>query len=253
MSDLAPLAGEAKAHWLQQLSPVCRLLAVLLFSLSVVALNTSILQVIAFCSAMCLAFSSGLPIKVLLKRLLPIELFLILVVVFLPFTMKGEHAGYLFGLFAMSDVGLDRAIEILLRANTLILVSLVLLATLQPEEIGYALHKLAVPQKLVQLFLMTVRYVSVLSQEYQRLRTAMRARAFQPKSNLHTWKSLGWLMGMLLVRSIERSERVTEAMKCRGFNGQFRLMDHYDWQHRDTIFLMLSLSLSVILLILEFF
>jgi len=252
MSELAPLAGEATAHWLQKLSPVCRLLTVLFFSLSVVSLTTSLLQLAALGCSVLLVFFSGLSIKALLKRLLPIELFLLLVVVFLPFTMEGEHAGNLFGLFAMSDAGLERAIEILLRANTVVLASLVLLATLEPEEIGYALNKLSVPQKLVQLFLMTVRYVSVLSQEYHRLRTAMRARAFQPGSNLHTWRSLGWLMGMLLVRSIERSERVTEAMKCRGFDGHFRLMGHADWQLRDTIFLMLTLSLSAILLTLEY-
>jgi cobalt/nickel transport system permease protein len=30
---------------------------------------------------------------------------------------------------------------------------------------------------------------------------------------------------MLLVRSFERSERIRDAMRCRGFNGRFHLND----------------------------
>ena len=36
----------------------------------------------------------------------------------------------------------------------------------------------------------------------------LRVRGFKPGSNRHTWRSLGYLVGMLLVRSLERAERV---------------------------------------------
>ena len=52
---------------------------------------------------------------------------------------------------------------------------------------------------------------------------AMRARGFAPKLDLRTWRAYGNFTGMLLVRSMERAERVEESMRCRGFSGKFPL------------------------------
>ena len=57
----------------------------------------------------------------------------------------------------------------------------------------------------MRLFVMTVRYVSVIRMEAARLRTAMKARAFKPSTNRHTYTSYGNLIGMLLVRSLDRA------------------------------------------------
>jgi cobalt/nickel transport system permease protein len=62
----------------------------------------------------------------------------------------------------------------------------------------------------------------------------MRARAFVARADRHTWRSFGWLIGMLLVRSFERSERIVAAMKCRGFDGRFHLIDQFAWRPGDT-------------------
>ena len=65
---------------------------------------------------------------------------------------------------------------------------------------------------------------------------AMRARAFRPRADRRTWRALGWLLGMLMVRSFERAERVAGAMKCRGFDGTFHLMDDLRAGPRDALF-----------------
>ena len=65
--------------------------------------------------------------------------------------------------------------------------------------------------------LFMVRYFDVLGREYARLRAAMRVRCFRPAMNGHSYRMFGYLVGMLLVRSFDRSERVLAAMKCRGF------------------------------------
>jgi cobalt/nickel transport system permease protein len=41
---------------------------------------------------------------------------------------------------------------------------------------------------------------------------------------------------MLLVRTLERSERIAAAMKCRGFHGRFYLLDHFAMRRRDWVF-----------------
>ena len=56
----------------------------------------------------------------------------------------------------------------------------------------------------------------------------------------HTYSSFGNLLGMLLVRGYDRSERILAAMKCRGFQGRFYLLDHFCFQARDVIFCLVS-------------
>jgi cobalt/nickel transport system permease protein len=91
-----------------------------------------------------------------------------------------------------------------------------------------------------------VRYIGVLFDEHQRLRTAMKARAFVAGSNWHTWRSYGHLLGMLLVRSMERAQRISGAMRCRGFNGKFHLLTPVKWHRRDTAVLTLAVLLFLL-------
>ena len=54
--------------------------------------------------------------------------------------------------------------------------------------------------------------------------------------NFHTYGSYAFMLAMLLVRSLERSERIMAAMKCRGFRGTFWLLDHFVFTRRDAVF-----------------
>ncbi|MCX8955322.1 cobalt ECF transporter T component CbiQ, partial [Ruegeria sp. NA] len=46
----------------------------------------------------------------------------------------------------------------------------------------------------------------------------------------------GYLVGMMLVRAIERSERILDAMKCRGFSGRMLLLQDFALTRRDIVF-----------------
>ncbi len=124
---------------------------------------------------------------------------------------------------------------------------LALLGTLEPARLGHALARLGVPERLAHLLLLTVRQIQLVGDEYARLRQAMRARAFVPRSNRHTWHSFGWLMGMLLVRSLARSRRVLDAMRCRGFDGRLRLLDTLCWRPADSAALTATVALVAVL------
>ncbi|MBR7551292.1 cobalt ECF transporter T component CbiQ, partial [Mycobacterium tuberculosis] len=52
----------------------------------------------------------------------------------------------------------------------------------------------------------------------------LKARGFRPATSRHTLATLGLVVGTVLVRALERSERVAEAMRCRGFSGHFALL-----------------------------
>jgi cobalt/nickel transport system permease protein len=118
--------------------------------------------------------------------------------------------------------------------------------------LAHALHHLHLPEKLVHLMLFTVRYVEVLRREYGRLAAAMKARGFRPRMNRHTYRAYGYLVGMLLVRSLDRSERIVAAMKCRGFRGRFYLLDHFALARRDGWFAMVAAVVLVLLAAVEY-
>lgn len=177
-----------------------------------------------------------LPWRWWLRRLVPVNAFMLVLAAIVPWSTPGEPLFTLAG-WTYSSEGLYLALRVAVRANTVVLAMLVLLGTMELPTLGHALSHLRVPDKLVHLLLFTVRYVEILFAEYTRLRTAMRLRGFRPRCSRHTYRAFGYLIGMLLVRSIDRSERVLAAMRCRGFRGRFYLLDHFHFHRVDAWFL----------------
>lgn len=185
-----------------------------------------------------------------LKTLLVMDSFMLFMFVSLPFTMPGEALVTIFGL-PLSMEGFEKAALIAMKANAIMLMSLALLSTLKVTTFTQALHALHMPASLIHLLQFTIRYIDVLKQEYQTMRFAMRARGFTPHTSLHTYRSFGYLIGMMLVRSMERSERIMDAMKCRGFTGAFPVLRQFQYHKIDILFASLAIALFVMIILLE--
>jgi cobalt/nickel transport system permease protein len=110
---------------------------------------------------------------------------------------------------------------------TLVTLMLVLLATAPLDATLKAAHALRVPGLLVQLGLLSTRYVYLLADELGRLRIALRVRGYRNRATRHCYRTVGHVTGTLLVRGYERAERVGQAMRCRGFDGQFRALTEF--------------------------
>lgn len=154
------------------------------------------------------------------KQLLHLEGFLVLLFLTLPFTLPG-HAAFHVGPLVASEEGLSRALVLALKVTASVLLIMLLLGSVEPIRIGVALRGLHVPETLVRLFVNVARNVGLVRSELARLHDAMRMRGFRAGSNRHTWRSYGYLFGMLFVRAIDRAERVEEAMRLRGYSGRF--------------------------------
>lgn len=125
------------------------------------------------------------------------------------------------------------ALLIALRAAGMVLLLTALLSTLEPTALGHALRHLGFPEKLILMFLFTIRYAEVFHAESRRMQAAMALRCFHPRINRPTLHTLGVLVGMLLARSLDRSERIIAAMKCRAFDGRFHLFHHFTLTRHD--------------------
>jgi len=217
------------------LDPRARVGAVLAFAVAVVALHRIGTVALALVAAGVVAALLRLPPATALGRLAAAQASLALLLVTVPFSIPGEPLLRL-GPFVASDAGCLRAATIALKADAVLVAALALLGTLDASRVGHALHRLHAPASLVHLLLFTVRYLGRLEEEFTRLRNAMRARAFRPRTDRHTWRSLGQLAGMLLVRSAARAERVMQAMRCRGFTGRLHVLDDLRWRAADGVF-----------------
>ena len=65
------------------------------------------------------------------------------------------------------------------------------------------------------------------------LNKSLKIRGFHPGNNLHTYRTYAYLVGMLLVKSYERSERVRTAMLRRGFQGRFYDLKEFELTTND--------------------
>jgi cobalt/nickel transport system permease protein len=234
-----------------RLDPRVRLVAALLFLTVLAFLRTFPALAAALAAGFAIVVWARPPLRSTLRRLAEIEGFLVLLLVSLPLAMPGTPIFSLFGLSASWE-GVDRALTILVRVNAAVLVIAGLLSTMGTMRLAAAMAGIGVPASLAHLFQLTVRYIAVFNAEYMRLRRAMRARAFRAGSNRHSWRTLGNLLGMLLVRSMERAERVTWAMKCRGFSGRFPGFEHRPIGVADLAFMTIWIVALATLIALEF-
>lgn len=230
------------------LDPRMRLIMAGCFAIVVVALSSLWVLMAALALSFGLLAFSGLPPRKTLKRMAMMDSFIIFMIVMLPFTTPGDPMLSLWGLTASWD-GLWRALEICLTANAVILAVMTLVGTMEPVTMGHALFALRTPEKLVHLMMFTIRYIDVLREEYQRLRISMKLRGFRPGTNWHSYRSFGYLVGMMLVRAIERSERILAAMKCRGFTGRITLLEEFRLTRAD-LFFATGLGTALVVLII---
>ena len=113
--------------------------------------------------------------------------------------------------------GWETFASIALKSALTVAIALLLVATTGMEGIASALRQLRVPRVFVLQLTMTYRYLSVLAAEVTRttraygMRSAGR-RGIAPAA----WGPLG---GQVLLRTFDRAERVYQAMRLRGFDG----------------------------------
>ena len=205
--------------------PRVRLVAALAFCVATVALTNLTALATALVIALAALAVARPCLRTVGRRLLALEGFMVMVLVLLPFTVPAATPGdvlFEIGPLTASSAGLHQALAILLKTNIVMLTLTALIGRLEPSELGRALAALRVPGTLVNLLLLTVRYLDVLRRDYARLRRSMQVRGFRARADRHSLHSIGYLVGMLLVRSFDRSQRILDAMRCRGFDGTFR-------------------------------
>ncbi len=228
---------------LHALDPRTRLLGVLAFSVVVALLENTNALLYALGLSLVFVIISRIPPRNLLRRMLLFNLFLVFLWLLVPWGIPGEKV-LAIGPAIVTREGIAYMVTLTLRSNAIMLALIAFMASTSITAMTHAMTALKVPDEITYLFFLTYRYIGDISGEYTRLVNAMRVRCFRPASTLHTYRSYAYLVGMLLVNSFERAERVRSAMLCRGFNGRFPRIE------KDRLSRLDILSLIVLCLVL---
>ena len=236
--------------WMHRIDPRHKIVWATVFSV-VVSVSSDFAALFAAAGfAAVLVALARLNTVALAKRLAVAMGFVLLLWAVLPWTFNGEPLLHL-GPLTASREGVAVSARITLKTVSILTALMALVATMTPSTLGHAMGRLRVPEKIVYLLLITYRYIFVIEQEYMRLLRAARVRGFRPRTNLHTYRTFAYLVGMLFVRAWQRADRVYQAMRCRGFKGRFYSLQMFSSHDRNGVFDLLLAGMIVVLAVLE--
>ncbi len=206
--------------WVHRLDPRAKLVTTLIFILTVVSYDkytiTGLLPFVIY--PVTLSGAANLPVSYILHKLLIIAPFAILIGLFNPFFDRSVH-------IYVGSVGITGGwisfISLLIRFILTVGTALIFIAVTSFNGLCAALQQLRVPTIFITQLLFLYRYIFVLLDEAVRMSRARTLRTFNSSGlGMKTYSSL---VGHLLLKTLNRAERLHLAMRCRGFDGHIPL------------------------------
>lgn len=219
---------------IHNLDPRVKVLTTFLFILYVVSYNKyEITRLLPFFLFPALIIGlADLPFGYLLRKLLIVSPFVLFIGIFNPF-LDREVLVHL-GTIQISGGWLS-FISILLRFILTVGAALLLIATTGFPAICMALDKLGAPKIFSVLLLMLYRYLFVLIEESIRMIRAYTLRSFSRKKM--RFKIFKQMLGNLLLRTLDRAQRIHMAMLSRAFAGEIKIARQFTMGTSELVYL----------------
>jgi cobalt/nickel transport system permease protein len=116
-------------------------------------------------------------------------------------------------------MGYEKASFMVSRSLLCLLIMNSFLITLPPHSLGIALKGLPLPTNFQEIILLTGQYLEILISEINQMQRAAKLRGLSGYSGWLRYTSAA-MIGSLYLRSLDRSERVYNAMILRGYQGK---------------------------------
>ncbi|MHC1572110.1 MAG: cobalt ECF transporter T component CbiQ [Methanosarcinales archaeon] len=235
---------------IHRFDPRAKAITFLFLIFSIVLLSAVKLALVGLLTSIFFLALSRLPLRFALRHIKWVSLFIIPFFIVMPFTVEGSEIYGVHGLKVTYE-GIEYGALIALRALSAVILVLPMIATTRFEEMMKALERLKVPSIMVQMLIFTYHYIFVFGEEWERMWRAIESRGFRLRTTLYALRTLGRAMGMLFVKSYERSERVYYAMRSRGYTGHQRTLAEFNLKRSDLVLSTLIISIGVILHIIQ--
>ncbi|NFS83247.1 cobalt ECF transporter T component CbiQ [Clostridium botulinum] len=191
---------------------------------------------------MILMILADIKITMIIKRLFVVLPFVICIGIFNPLL---DHTSMLIIGNMYISGGWISFISILIKCALTVAASLILIATTGINKIALSLRLLKVPKLFVIEFLLTYRYITVLIEEVGRI-----TRAYSVRSHIQKgirFKDCGCLIGQLLIKTVERAERIYISMCCRGFERDYDIENNLKMKSNDYLYVSIWIMFFIII------
>jgi len=184
---------------------------------------------------------SKLPASFIVSRLRYPSLFLVVLVLILPF-VSGQTIVMSIGPLDVRQEGLKGVLLIATRFLAILTAGSVLFGTAPFLTTIKAMRALGLPGILADMVLLAFRYLHEIGSDLHRMQTSMKLRGVRhSRFSLRGLRIPAWMSGSMLVRSYERSEWVYKAMIMRGYGHAPHYRDDFHVRASDIAILVVFL------------
>lgn len=161
------------------------------------------------------------------KRVFLVFMYPLAASIFIPFVNNGNAVlSFTPGMFnlTVTDNGIAIFLTVIIKSFLSVLLMASLIVSTDERELLHGLRKMYLPKILVSMIFLMYRYIFLIRDEFKTGQLAINSRVFE-KSYKTINKKLAFLIGNVLIRSIDRAESVYRSMESRGFDGNFYIIE----------------------------
>lgn len=154
----------------------------------------------------------------ILKRVLVIGTFTILLLISLPFHHYENDELIKFLFLTLSKKGILIALNTIVKAIYSVMLIIFLSSNTENEDLINTFHQLGLPDFIISVLSLMMRYFSLLFNEGQNLIKGRNAR-FAGKGSYKEIRVFGHIIGVLFLKTLDAGEKIYDAMEARMGNG----------------------------------
>ncbi|MFX1501047.1 MAG: energy-coupling factor transporter transmembrane component T family protein [Promethearchaeota archaeon] len=220
MRTTLPFRLENERLYLRKIHPLIRLIIPFILVVPFLVLEDFYLTI----TILFIALITDLFLRVnfikIFSRLKVVIPFVFLITIFIPFYV-GDTVYYRFNIgITIYREGLNLAFLILLRIFGALFIFMSFFSTLTYSEFIRALTNLRIPSVLIGSLIIMLHYIPILASSNNKILEAQEMRGKKISTYWQKLKTHAYIMGKSIVMNMERSEKLYESLKMRGFSGK---------------------------------
>lgn len=222
MKTILPFRHEDEKNFLNKIHPVIRLILPFIFVVPFLILDDIFLIYTILLITLTIILIFRINLIRILSRLKSIIPFILLITIFLPLYV-GETIAFQinFGIkINIYSEGISLAYLMFFRIFGSVFVFMAFFSTLTYSEFIEALTKLRFPSLFVGSFIIMLHYIPILANSNRKILEAQELRGKKITTYWQKLKTHAFIMGKTIVMNMERSEKLYESLKMRGFSGK---------------------------------
>lgn len=193
-----------------------------------VFISFSNIELLYFAPLIYVLFSEFENILQILKRVLFLNLFILMIFLVLLF-----------------QTSFQEALNIYLRTNMIIAFNIVIFFKSNGYDIVRALNDLNFPKKAVSSIYFTLKMIQILSNELRIIKQTLKLRGFKASTSVFAYETYGNLFGHIFVKSIKKAQALEQTFSLRGFHGRIYLINKVKISYYDLILIFLVVMLYI--------